>query len=71
MATMTNEQANAEQVAYETRMVDFCSIMQLFALLVDTDEESRALTRGERIALANEYALDWAKSRGFSISEKA
>ncbi len=65
---MGDEQSHAEQTAYEKRMTDFCSMLQLFALLVDTDGESRALTRAERIELANAYTLDWAKSRGFDVS---
>lgn len=70
IASMADEQAHAEQTAYERRMLDLCSIMQLFALLIDNDEESRALTRQERIELANAYAEEWGKSRGYGPFEK-
>ncbi len=65
---MSDEQSRAEQIAYERRMADFCSMLQLFALLIDTDEASRALSRAEMIELANAYTLDWSKSRGFDVS---
>jgi hypothetical protein len=54
-----------EQLAYEKRMTDACSILQLFALLIDTDPETMALSRAKRISLANAYAEEWAVSRGF------
>ncbi len=65
---MSDEQAKAEQAAYEMRMLDICSILQLVALTIDTDPESRALSRDERIALATEYAQHWGKARGFDVS---
>ena len=61
---MSDDQ-NLEQTVYVRRMVDMCSILQLFALTIDADPESRGLSRDERIALANEYAETWAKSRGY------
>jgi hypothetical protein len=61
------DEPSIEQAAYVHRMVDMCSILQLFALIIDTDPESRELSRDERIALANEYAENWAKSRGYSV----
>jgi hypothetical protein len=63
---MTDEQP-LEQAVYVHRMVDMCSILQLFALIIDTDPESRELSRDERIALANDYAETWAKSRGYEV----
>lgn len=63
---MTEEQ-NLEQASYVRRMVDMASIMQLFALTIDSDPESRELSRDERIALANDYAICWAKSRGYEV----
>jgi ATP-dependent RNA circularization protein (DNA/RNA ligase family) len=62
-----NDEQQLEQAVYVRRMVDQCSILQLFALTIDTDPESRELSRDERIALANEYAEEWAKSRGYTI----
>ena len=61
---------NLEQAAHERRMADLCSVFQLFALMIDTDPESRALTMPERVAVANEYAEEWAKSRGYQPREK-
>jgi hypothetical protein len=61
---MSDEQ-NLEQLTYIRRVTDLCSMLQLFALITDSDPDSRKLSRDERIALANEYAENWAKSRGY------
>lgn len=61
---MTEDVTSLEQAAYERRMADICSIVILHALITDSDAESRALDPTERIRLANEYAREWAASRG-------
>jgi hypothetical protein len=58
-----------QQLAYERKIRDFCSLVALHGLITDQDPSSRELTIGERISLANQYAEKWAKSRGYESNE--
>jgi hypothetical protein len=54
-----------EQMAYERRIMDACSLIALLGLIIDQDPSTRELTMPERISLAEQYAKLWAESRGY------
>lgn len=54
-----------EQLSYERRITDVCSLIALLGLIIDQDPTTRDLTMPERISLAEQYAKLWAESRGY------